>query len=96
MQTAFDYEKWVDEQAKIIGEFVNRLTERGIFDGKVYVFPACGGNPGYLSVLLEQPEDAVDVVWFPGIGTKVAGVPRTELRQKLWQGCRNQPIIPTE
>lgn len=93
-KASFDYDRWVDEQTQQVNTMVGLLARRGVFEGKVFVFAACGAHPGFLSVLLEQPEDAVDVVWFPGVGTKVAAVPTTELRQKLWQGCRNMPILP--
>ena len=88
-----EYSAWIAEQAEKVGSAVNRLAMSGIYDAAVYVLPAKDGAAGELVVSRSQVPGASDVVRFPRVGSCVAGVPRSELRQYLWHACRHFSVL---
>jgi hypothetical protein len=88
-----EYNEWISEQAEKVCSAVNRLAMMGLYDAAVYVMPSAPGRCGELIVSRTQPEGTTDVVRFPHVGSRVAGVARSDLRACLWHACRHFPVL---
>lgn len=92
----FSYDEWITAQsARLVAELRARALA-GDIGGAVFVMPSRGAVPGALVLAHDTPAGAVDVVRFPGHGSRVASVPYSGLRSALWEACRRAPICPTE
>jgi hypothetical protein len=97
MSAAWDYTKWIDQQATTVEAAMREFGRRGMMNVAVYVIPSSVGVAGRLVVADATPVDATDVVRFGQIhGSNVMRVPYPHLRHLLWHHCRSFSIIPIE
>ena len=88
-----EYQRWIDEQTEKVASSVNRLAAMGIYEGAVYVLPSTPERYGELVVSRVPVVGASDVLRFAGGSDRVASVPRSQLRQALWEACRRMPVL---
>ena len=92
----WSYDEWIAEQADKIASAINRHAMNGLYDGAIYVIPSRGATQGELVFCDEEPDEMLECLTFPAIGSRVSAIPRQQLYDRLWHACRRCPICPVE